>query len=541
MSYHSIRFKLISSFGALFLLLLCISSLSWVTLERVQSRAQAISDHSVPQVNRMTEVQLLMVKISMEVRHAMLSINSQTELQATFGRIASHRARLSAVLDEAESHLRTEQGREIMRKIRGADSEFQRLSEDTIGLIKQEDVTGAFALLDAFLVPARNIQLEYIADQIALQRQLMSESLLKADESIAKTKTVLLVALLFSVIVIGGFVIYLVKSITSRLSKLQDVIVRVEETGDLTLQVQADGKDEVSLTASSFDRMVRRIGALIFETRESANAIAAAAQVMAQTGAQVESSSDAQSSAASTVAAAVEETSVSVSETASHAASADEMAKSARQDITATLSAARGTAQDIEGLVSIIDSASSDIARLADRSRQIDGIVKTIKEIADQTNLLALNAAIEAARAGEQGRGFAVVADEVRKLAENTAKSTSEISGLVSSIQTEVDAAVSRMESANLHAETTRDQVLAATVAIDAASNNTGLVSEAVKSISDAIREQDVAVQQVALQIEQIAQMTEANTASAQAAAVTSRKLEELAQGLRSSVDRFKV
>lgn len=539
--HQSIRFKLASSFGALFLVLLAVAGLSWGLIDRIHSKTQQIADQGVPQVSRMTEVQLLMIKISLETRHAMLSINEPAELQAALGRIAEYRSSLLATLHDVETNIQTDKGREIMRKIRRADDEFWRLGQETVNLIKQENVPGAFALLNGALVPARNLQLEHIAEQIDWQRQLMADGFAETDALIARAKVILLVALAGSLLTIGGFVVLLVKSITSRLSTLQDVIVRVEQTGDLKLHVGATGEDEVALTAEAFDRMMSKISQVICETRDASNAIASAAKTMAQTVAQVESSSDVQSGAASTVAAAIEETSVSLSETSRHAQAADETAKRAKQDITSTLSAARETAKDIEGLVSMINHASDDIGRLAERSRQIDGIVKTIKDIADQTNLLALNAAIEAARAGEQGRGFAVVADEVRKLAENTAKSTSEISALVNDIQKEVDAAVSRMEIANKNAGETREQVLAATGAIDAANAETERVSDAVQSITNAVREQDVAVQQVAQQIEQIAQMTEANTASAKAAALTSRELEALSQSLRESVSQFKV
>jgi methyl-accepting chemotaxis protein len=232
---------------------------------------------------------------------------------------------------------------------------------------------------------------------------------------------------------------------------------------------------------------------------------------------------------------------VSISETAGNARTADETAARARADIGKTLAAVRETADNVDKLAGMIDAASGDIVRLAESSRQIDGIVQTIKEIADQTNLLALNAAIEAARAGEQGRGFAVVADEVRKLAENTSKATSEISGLIGGIQTQVDGAVGRMREANEKAGATRAHVVASTSALDAASADTGRVTESVRNIADAVREQDVAVKQVAQRIEQIAQMTEENTSAAANAADTARQLDGLAGNLRKAVGKFKV
>jgi methyl-accepting chemotaxis protein len=232
---------------------------------------------------------------------------------------------------------------------------------------------------------------------------------------------------------------------------------------------------------------------------------------------------------------------VSISETASNAGRADETATKARADIETTLDAVRETADSVGHLAGMIGEASGDIARLAESSRQIDGIVKAIKDIADQTNLLALNAAIEAARAGEQGRGFAVVADEVRKLAENTAKATSEISGLIGGIQSQVDTAVSRMQVANETAGTTRDRVTASTGSLDAASTGIEQVSESVRAISYAVREQDVAVQQVAQRIEEIAQMADSNTIAASNAAVTARQLDALAGTLHAAVGRFRV
>ena len=321
------------------------------------------------------------------------------------------------------------------------------------------------------------------------------------------------IALVAVVVLAFGFAIsfVVIRSITRPLANLQGTIVHIEQSNNLTLRVGATSQDEVGRTAAAFDQMVATIATVVGDTRKSADAIATAAQAMATAGAEVEKSSGAQSEAASAVAAAVEQTSVSISETARNANTANETATQVRGDIDTTLTAVREAVDNVDRLASMIHDASGDIAHLAESSRKIDGIVKTIKDITDQTNLLDLNAAIEAARADEQGRGFAVVADEVRKLAESTTKATVEISGLIGGIQSEVDGAVARMRDANDKAGATRDRVIASTTALDSASAETGQVSESVRSISDAVREQDVAVQQVAQRIEQIAQMTEEN------------------------------
>lgn len=538
---NSIRFRLMLSLGLLVLLLLGVMALSWFTLDHVQSRAQKVSTAIVPQIDRISNAQLLMVKISLEARHAMLAANDPPVQNAALQRIGDNRQKLLKLLDEVESNLHSERGKAIMRSIRQDDEVFWREAQQTVALTQAGNIAAAFTKLKNELVPARDKQIEHIAEQLAWQRQLMDENLAEASKTIANAKMILGLAVTTALLLVGVLVIRLVTSISRRLANLQDVIVRVEQSGDLTLRVGTVGQDEVGLTASAFDKMMSKIAALVGDARQTAEAIAAAAQSMSATGALVEKSSGAQSEAASAVAAAVEQTAVSISETARNAQAADETAMRARTDITTTLAAARETASNVDSLVGMIDEASGDIARLAESSRQIDGIVKTIKDIADQTNLLALNAAIEAARAGEQGRGFAVVADEVRKLAENTTKSTSEISNLINGIQSEVDTAVARMQAANNKAGTTRQHVVASTSALDAANADTGRVSDSVRTISDAVREQDVAVQQVAQRIEQIAQMTEENSASAQSAARTARQLDALAGTLREAVGRFRI
>jgi methyl-accepting chemotaxis protein len=368
-----------------------------------------------------------------------------------------------------------------------------------------------------------------------------AEKQLAADSS-SKQRQILVVALV-AVLSMLALSLIIARNLLKQLGDEPAYVVQLAEriaNGDLSETISVPVGDQGSLIAA-FARMQVGLSAMIGDTRQSANAIAVAAQSMFAAGAQVEKSSGAQSEAASAVAAAVEQTSVSISETASNAHTANETATRARADIEKTLTTVRETADNVDQLAGMINEASGDIVRLAESSRQIEGIVQAIKDIADQTNLLALNAAIEAARAGEQGRGFAVVADEVRKLAENTTKATSEISGLIGGLQSQVGGAVARMQAANDKAGTTRERVIVSTSALDAASVDTGRVTESVRNIADAVREQDMAVQQVAQRMEQISQMTEENTAAAANAADTARQLDGLAGKLREAVGRFKV
>jgi methyl-accepting chemotaxis protein len=188
-----------------------------------------------------------------------------------------------------------------------------------------------------------------------------------------------------------------------------------------------------------------------------------------------------------------------------------------------------------------VQSSSAIIEDLGRQSDQITSIVKTIREIADQTNLLALNAAIEAARAGEQGRGFAVVADEVRKLAERTSRSTTEIASMVEKIQKGTRDAVGSMDAGVKQAGKGVDLAGQAGTSITEIREGALRVMQVVNNISDSIREQGAASNDIAKSIENIAQMSEESASAVQDTADAARHLQKLSSTLHSSVSRFKL
>lgn len=255
----SIRFRLLMGFGLMGTLITGVVAVGWLTLNQVQSHAQQIIDMYEPQVDRMTRVELLMVKISLEARQALLAADDPPEMTAALERILKDRQQLVQLIDETEANLSTQIGRDIMKKIRIVDEEFWRLSQEVTGHAQKGNVAAAYALLTTDLVPARNRQLEHIAEQKEWQRQLMNDTLAEANNTIANVKMLLAVVVTTALLIISLLLIRLINSITKPLTSLLNTIVQVEHSGDYTQRVAVEGDDEVARTAAAFDRMMELI------------------------------------------------------------------------------------------------------------------------------------------------------------------------------------------------------------------------------------------------------------------------------------------
>jgi methyl-accepting chemotaxis protein len=274
--------------------------------------------------------------------------------------------------------------------------------------------------------------------------------------------------------------------------------------------------------------------------RAEAEQVASAAIQMAAASGHITESSRAQSASAASTAAAVEQVTVSINQVAANSRETRGVSEQACQLSSEGEQSARAAADQMLDTAEAVANSMQLIEHLSQRSMEISGIVKVIRDIAEQTNLLALNAAIEAARAGEQGRGFAVVADEVRKLAERTASSTSEISAMIEAIQTEVAHAVENLKENN--EQVGRGKSLAEQVAATLARINEGarITMERINDISSAAAEQGTASNDIARNVERIAQMTEETNLSVSQAAVSAEQLKLLASQLHSEVAQFR-
>lgn len=372
------------------------------------------------------------------------------------------------------------------------------------------------------------------------ERDLLAQRVAQQDAQEAQAVMAIIASGILAALLAIGLAFMISGNLSRRLSNAVE-IARRTAAGDLTVQVAADGRDEVSQLLAATAEMQQSLRGILSQIASGSERLAAAATELSATTESLEESSEQQSEASSSMAAAVEELTVSINHVAE---GANETAKIAREsdqiagEGSAVLTRTVTSIQQISERVSV---TAQDIEALVEQSERISSIVNVIKEIAEQTNLLALNAAIEAARAGEQGRGFAVVADEVRKLAERTAVSTQEIGGMIGSMQAGTNRAVEAMRSSITQVNEGVSLANEAGEVIQRIAGGARDVVDHAAGISDALKEQTVASNDVAGNVERIAQMAEENNRSVRETADTVRELERLGTMLTETVGRFRL
>jgi methyl-accepting chemotaxis protein len=321
---------------------------------------------------------------------------------------------------------------------------------------------------------------------------------------------------------------------------LASAVSRRIASGDLVTPIElAPGTSPDSLLGN-IQMMQSTLRTMISTITTNAEEVAQSANTLLQASEEVADRARQQSDAASSMAASVEEMAVSIDQVKESACEAHGISQEAGQLSEEGAAVIHNAATEMRKISESVQSSSTIVEDLGRQSDQITSIVNTIREIADQTNLLALNAAIEAARAGEQGRGFAVVADEVRKLAERTSLSTTEIGNMVGKIQNGTRSAVSSMQDGVSKVSSGVELANQAGDSINRIRDGALRVTVVVNGISDSIREQSMAGNQIAQQLETIAQMSEESAIAVRHTADAARQLQTLSASLHEAVVRFR-
>lgn len=333
----------------------------------------------------------------------------------------------------------------------------------------------------------------------------------------------------------------IVRTVTTSLTNLRGVIVSVAQTNDFRERVAVEGRDELGQTALAFNGLLESVQGALRRVLENATAIASAANETYEASTQASAASARQRDAATVMEAAIGEVTLSISGVSERAQAVLHRSEHACKVAVLGAQAMATVSDEMDKVNHAVSQANTSIDNVHGQSAQIATVTHVIKDVAEQTNLLALNAAIEAARAGEQGRGFAVVADEVRQLAERTAQSTVEIRQMVGAMQKAVEGSASEMGFIVDKVQSGKRLSATAVEHIGIVEQHSQQVSEAITDITTALLEQSAIASGIAQDVQLVAKMSHESSLIAGETRRASQTLQASAVALNDAVTRFKV
>lgn len=384
-----------------------------------------------------------------------------------------------------------------------------------------------YKLLDELDATVNRIQLQ---DRRHIQAQL--------HQSAVWSTGLLILAVLVGGGLTGLAIFTMVRRLNGAIRVMDDI---AEGEGDLTRRMPDHGRDELDHLGRSFNHFVERIQQVVMQVSGSTAQLAAAAEELSATSEESSEQVRRQQSETDQVATAMHEMSTTVQEVACNASDAAQAAQHADGEARQGRQVVGEAVKAIDTLASEVERVAQAIHKLEGDSAQIGRVLEVISGISEQTNLLALNAAIEAARAGEQGRGFAVVADEVRTLAKRTQDSTEEIRGMIEQLQNGAKAAVSAMDTGRERASKSVEKAREADGSLRTITEAVTRINDMNALIASAAEEQSSVAEEINRNISNISQVTEQTLTGSQQTASASEELARLSAGLQALVSQFKI
>jgi len=519
--------------------LIVIGGLGLLVANGIDDALQYSNKRSIPGIQTIYQLKSHQQVIALSLyRHIGSAQKEQmAELEKTMATAAKGMSDSLASYEKMQS---SPKGLELLRAEKAATADYLGRLPAVVDKSRANDKSGALEQTAA-MAASRGRLVKLIDEHIALN-DAAAEQHAEAAEATAQRGLWITIALtLIASLLIAGISVVVIGGINRSLASIQQAISRIEGDLDFTARAEVIGNDEIASVSSALNRLIDKLRVSLLAIAQSTHQVSDASAQLALASNQVAAASSHQSDSASSMAASVEQMTVSITHVSERSDEAHSLSAESGKYAAEGETVIAQTVSDINQIADAVGQASERIRQLEASSAQISTIVAVIKEVAEQTNLLALNAAIEAARAGEQGRGFAVVADEVRKLAERTASSTTQIATMIGSIGNVSKEAAESMAQAVALVDTGVARAGNASESIKLISQASQHAVVMVEEITSAIREQSQASNTIGDSVDSIAQMAEESSAAAQNSAESARQLDAVAKEMSQIVSVYRL
>jgi len=572
----SVKMKLVGSFLLIILLLAVVGVVGLKTGSELNASLRDVTNNWMPKGELIEEINFTVANHRIwEVASVLAAVtNDQKALAEYKTKLPEERKKFAGQLNQLEGMLVTEEGKDMFADLQGNWQAYLRIAENVESLLAQNKAREAFAIIRTSSRQAYRDVSKSLAELNKVNADAVERVELENGEQYDRSR-VINIAIIITAVVVGlAAGLYLATSIAGGVGLVTAAAVRMAD-GDLTVEsLKIKSKDEIRDMAEAVNNMVENLRQLVMTVNTSAQEVVSASEELSATAGessastqqiakaieevlkgtdnQAESVNEAVeivgqlTTAVEQIAAGAEQQSNSVNETnrvisqmvtviQEVAASSKAVSGSAENTSQAAGAGGEAVVKTVEGMERIkekVFEAAQKIRELGEQSAKIGEIVQVIDDIAEQTNLLALNAAIEAARAGEHGKGFAVVADEVRKLAERSGKATKEIAELITGIQKGTNQAVNAMGEGTKEVEAGAELAQNAGSALRQIVDTVADTNKQIRNISAAAEEMAVGSGQVVKSVDVVAQVTETNTAATEQMSAASGQVADTMQNI---------
>ena len=536
MNKLSLKMKLGLGFGTVLVILAVLGVTTYVSLRTMQEQARIVASNVQKKELTMT-IENGLEKQLVGARGFLLT-NDAKNLQ----RQQEGKAQVAEAVGALDPMLVTETGKRAMVNIRDFNEQLGVQQERAIQAQRADKQKQAVALLFSEQNDRLRAELRTNIGDLMGAIEKLKKGAMEQQEAAQSRVEILTLVLACAGLLIGLVVAVLIaRSVTGAISRMLVLIQEIAANNLAIEDMQITSQDEIGKAGAALNGMKNNLRQMIQSIAGTAEHVASASEEISSSATQQAQGAETQKDQTTQVSTAMQEMSSTVLQVSENSNKAAEASRQAAETARHGGSIVEETLTKMRVIAESVGATAKKMEELGKSSDQIGRIIGVIDDIADQTNLLALNAAIEAARAGEQGRGFAVVADEVRKLAERTTTATKEIAQMIKNIQDETKIAVSAMEAGTKQVEEGVSSTAKAGDSLKEIIHMSEEVGEMITHIATAATEQSSATEQVNTNMEQIAKLVKESAIGAQQSAKACQDLSGLALDLQKMVGNFKL